>query len=115
MEATLYVKKVYYCKKCKKTVTGTGKNELPRSYIGPIAKAWAVFLKFGVKVSDRDMQKLFVAMGLKIVASSIVGFRDQLKREAEDIYEQLKESLKTGKFIHANETGARIDGEKAWR
>jgi len=29
-------------------------------------------LKFGVKVSDRDIQKLFEAMGLKIVASSIV-------------------------------------------
>jgi len=72
VEATLYRKKVYYCKKCKKAVTGKGKNELPRSYIGPIAKAWAVFLKFGVKVSDRDIQKLFEAMGLKIVASSIV-------------------------------------------
>jgi len=115
VEATLYRKKVYYCKKCKKAVTGKGKNELPRSYIGPIAKAWAVFLKFGVKVSDRDIQKLFEAMGLKIVASSIVGFRDQLKREAEDIYKKLIESLKTGKFIHGDETGARIDGETAWR
>jgi len=115
VSATLYRKKVYYCKKCKKTVTGKGKNELPRSYIGPIAKAWAVFLKFGVKVSDRDIQKLFAAMGLQIVASSIVGFRDQLKREAEDIYKKLIESLKTGQFIHGDETGTRIDGETAWR
>lgn len=115
VEATLYRKKVYYCRKCKETVTGKGKNELPKAYIGPIAKAWAVFLKFSVKVSDRDIQNLFAAMGLKIVASSIVGFRDQLKREAEDIYKKLIESLKTGKFIHGDETGARVDGKNAWR
>jgi transposase len=106
---------VYYCRECKETVTGKGKNELPRSYIGPIAKAWAVFLKFGVKVSDRDIQKLFEAMGLRIVVSSIVGFRDQLKREAEDIYGKLIESLKTGRFICADETGARMDGDNWWR
>ena len=72
-------------------------------------------MKFSVKVSDRDIQNLFCAMGLKIAASSIVGFRDQLKREAEDIYEKLIESLKTGKFICADETGARMDGDNWWR
>jgi transposase len=115
IEVTLYRKKKYYCKRCKKTVIGRGKNELLKSYIGPVAKAWAVFLKFGVKVSDRDIQKLFKAMGLKIAASSIVGFRDQLKREAEEIYDKLIESLKTGKFICIDETGARMDGDNWWR
>ena len=115
VEATLYRKTIYYCTDCKETVTGKGKNELPKAYIGPIAKAWAVFLKFSVKVSDRDIQNLFGAMGLKIATSSIVGFRDQLKREAEDIYEKLIESLKTGKFICADETGSRMDGDNWWR
>ncbi|MFH1593189.1 MAG: IS66 family transposase [Candidatus Omnitrophota bacterium] len=115
LETTLFRKHLYYCKKCQKAVHGKGGNELSGSYIGPTAKAFAVFLKYGIKISDRDIQciseKLF---NLKIVPSSIVGFRDQLKREALPAYEALKESLKKGKFIHADETGWKIDGDNAW-
>jgi len=53
--------------------------------------------------------------GLNIAASSIVGFRDQLKREANTIYHELLESLKHGKFAHWDETGTKIDGDNAWR
>lgn len=115
VRTTLYRKRMYYCKDCKKTITGKGKNELPKSHIGPVSKAWAVFLKFDVKVSDRDIKKIFDMMDLKITVSSIVGFRDQLKRDGEDIYEKLIESLKTGKFICADETGSRLDGDNWWR
>jgi transposase len=115
VQTTLYRKHKYYCKKCKKTVMGIGKNELPNSKIGPIAKAWAVFLKFGVKISDRDVSNILKMVGLDVVPSSIVGFRDQLKREAFSIYEQLIESLKQGKFAHCDETGTKIDGGNAWR
>ncbi len=115
VETTLYKKKVYYCKNCKEAVTGIGTNELPRSYIGPMAKAWAVFLKYRIKVSDRDIKRIFNALGLTIVPSSIVGFRDQLKREAETIYAQLIQALRTGAFVHMDETGTRLDGKNAWR
>jgi len=94
---------------------GKGENELSGSYIGPVAKAFAVFLKYGIKISDRDIQRVFEKMfNLKVAPSSIVGFRDQLKTEALPIYEALKKSLKQGKFIHADETGWKIDGDNAW-
>lgn len=115
LETTLFRKHLYYCKKCQKAVMGNGENELSGSYIGPTAKAFAVFLKYGIKISDRDIQHMFEKMfNLKIVPSSIVGFRDQLKREALSTYEALKESLKQGRFIHADETGWKIDGDNAW-
>jgi hypothetical protein len=72
-------------------------------------------LKYGIKISDRDIQRVFEKMfNLKIVPSSIVGFRDQLKREALPAYEALKKALKYGRFIHADETGWKIDGDNAW-
>lgn len=115
VQTTLYLKHKYYCGNCKKTVTGKGINELPKGKIGPMAKAWGVFLKFGVKISDRDVVNILKMSGLDVVASSIVGFRDQLKREAFPIYKELIESLKQGKFAHWDETGTKVDGDNAWR
>jgi transposase len=114
-EATLYRKYRYYCSRCGKTVTGRGNGEVSKSRIGPLAKALAVFFKYDVKVSDNDINKIFEKMfGLKIAVSSICGFRDQASRELTPLYEKIKEQLKTGSFIHADETGWRIDGDNQW-
>jgi transposase len=115
VEVTLYRKHRYYCKKCKRLVSSNGKDEIPGSYIGPRAKAFAAFLRYAVKISERDVKNLFErAFNLKIVASSIAGFRSQLKREALPIYEKLIESIRNSSFIHADETGWKIDGSNFW-
>jgi len=99
-EVTLYRKHKYYCRRCKKLVTAKGKNELPNSYIGPTAKSLAVFLKYVVKISDRDIKNMFDKMfNLKIASSSIAGFKEQLRREALPIYEKLIKTLKQAKFV----------------
>ncbi len=114
-EATLYRKHKYYCRECKKLITAKGKNELPNSYIGPTAKSLAVFLKYAVKISERDIKNIFDKMfNLKISPSSIAGFKEQLRREALPVYEKLIKTLKQAKFIHIDETGWKIDGEKSW-
>jgi len=115
VETVLYRRRHYYCKHCRKVVSSKGKDELEHSYIGPKAKAFAVFLRYAVKISERDCQALFEkAFNLKIAASSIAGFRDQLKRAGTPLYQALIESLKKGPFIHADETGWRIDGQNHW-
>jgi transposase len=114
-ETTMYRKYRYYCKKCKKPVTGRGKGEIPKSRIGPLAKVLAIFLKYDVKVSDNDINKIFKQMfGLRMAVSAIAGFRGQLSRELEPLYEKLKEQLKLDGFIHADETGWRVDGDSRW-
>ena len=115
VEAVLYRHHEYYCPNCKKVVKSLGTNELANSYIGPKAKAFAAFLRYGVKVSERDVKVLFErAFNLKIVASSIAGFRYQLKRAGSPLYRLLMDSLKKGSFIHADETGWRVDGKSHW-
>jgi hypothetical protein len=115
VEATLYRKHHYYCGNCKKVVSPIGKDEIPGSYIGPKAKAFAVFLRYAVKISERDVRALFEkAFNLKIVASSIAGFRSQLKKEALPVYRRLIESLRKASFIHADETGWKINGSNHW-
>ncbi len=114
-ETTLYRKYRYYCKKCKKTVTGRGNGETPRSRIGPLAKALAVFFKYDVKVSDNDIKKIFDKMySLRIAVSTLCGFRDQLSRDLTPLYERLKAQLRSGSPIYADETGWRLDGDNQW-
>lgn len=106
VETVLYRHHHYYCKRCRKIVSSQGRDELKNSYIGPKAKAFAAFLRYGIKISERDVKILFEkAFNLKIAASSIAGFRYQLKRAGSPLYHRLMESLKQGAFIHADETG----------
>jgi transposase len=115
VEAVLYRHHHYYCKHCQKVVSSKGKDELANSYIGPKTKAFSAFLRYGIKISERDVRILFEkAFNLKIVASSIAGFRYQLKRAGSPLYRILMESLKKGSFIHADETGWKVDGRNHW-
>jgi transposase len=115
VEAVLYRRHHYYCKNCQKVVSTKGKDELENSYIGPKAKAFAAFLRYGIKISERDVKILFErAFNLKIVASSIAGFRGQLKRAGAPLYRLLVASLKKGSFIHADETGWKVNGNTHW-
>jgi len=115
VEVTLYRKHRYYCKNCKKVVSPKGQGEIPASRIGPRAKAFAAFLRYGIKISKRDVSALFrKAFNLNISSSSIDGFMEQLKKESLHIYDELLESLKQSPFIHADETGHPIDGIGHW-
>lgn len=115
VEVVLYRKRRYYCKNCKKVLTPKGPGEIPGSRIGPRAKAFAAFLRYAVKISGRDVKTLFdKAFGIKIAASSIAGFMDQLKAEALPLYNDLLAALKKGSFIHADETGWTIDKINHW-
>ena len=115
VEATCYRKYLYHCKCCQQEVEGRGQNELPNSYIGPIAKTVAIYLKYHIKVSDRDIQKIFKQLfNLTVTPSAIPGFRNQLRRYCESTYEKLLEELKKSDFIHADETGWRLDGILQW-
>jgi transposase len=115
IEVTLYRKHRYYCKSCKRVISPKGADEIPGSRIGPRAKAFAAFLCYVVKISSRDVKTLFEkAFGIKIAASSIIGFMDSLKAEALPLYNELLASLKKGPFIYADETGWPVNGVNHW-
>lgn len=114
-ETVLYRRRHYYCKSCKKVIAGMGKDELPKGYIGPKAKSLTAFLKYVIKISDRDVRMIFKKVfNLDIATSSIAGFKTRLKEKALPLYGQLLEELKKGSFIHADETGWRLDGKNHW-
>ena len=113
--ATLYRKHRYYCRACRKVVTGRGEGEASRGRIGPMAKTLAAYLKYQVKVSDRDIKKIFSELfGLKFTVGSLLGFRNQLRIRFQPVYEDLILKIRRSRFIHADETGWKIDGKSGW-
>lgn len=111
----LYRKHRYYCRSCRKVVTGRGEGEASRGRIGPMAKTLAAYLKYQVKVSDRDIKKIFSELfGLKFTASSLLGFRNQLRIRLGPVYEDLVGKIRRSRFVHADETGWKIDGKSGW-
>jgi transposase len=115
VKITLYKKHHYYCRRCQKVVTAQGVDELPHSYIGPKAKALAVFMKYIIKASDRNIKDIFEKVfNLNLVPSSVCGFRDQLRKRCYPWYKKLEEALKRSRFIHGDETGWNIDGKNGW-
>ena len=115
VKVTKYIRYYGYCKDCHKVFRPKGADELFRSYIGPTAKAFAAYLKYKVKVSDRDIADLFKKMfNLEIDPSSISGFRNQLRRAGYPLYRKLLKSLKNSPYINADETGWSLDGINHW-
>ena len=113
--ATLYRKHRYYCRSCRKVVTGRGEGEIARGRIGPMAKTLAAYLKYQVKVSDRDIKKIFSELfRLKFTVGSLLGFRNQLRIRLEPVYEDLVRKIRRSRFVHADETGWKIDGKSGW-
>jgi len=113
--STLYRKHRYYCRSCHKVVTGRGEGEASRGRIGPLAKTLAAYLKYQVKVSDRDIKKIFSELfGLKFTVGSLLGFRNQLRRRLRPVYEDLILKIRRSRIVHADETGWKIDGKSGW-
>ncbi len=115
VKVTRYRRHRYWCRGCGKRVSGVGPDELPGSYIGPQAKALAIWLKYEIKISDRDLRSLFEKLfSLKIVVASIYGFKNQVRRASQPVYEAMKAAVKRSRQVHADETGWRVDGKNAW-
>jgi len=114
-KVTRYRHHLYYCKDCKKTVQGIGKNEMPGSYIGPVAKSVAGFLRYQTGMPYRKIRQLFGELfHLDFDPSSCPGFDRQIRSRGQPFYDLLKKNLSKKPFVHADETGWRVDGINHW-
>jgi transposase len=114
-QVTLYRKHVYWCTNCGKKVRGKGKDELPGSPIGPVTKSVADFLRYTVKATQRDIVRVFKGLfGLSVSEAAVQGFHTQTRAKATRLHEQLKGRIKAEPAVHADETGAPINGSNGW-
>ena len=92
-----------------------GRAKCPGAYIGPAAKATAIYLRYQLNVPDRKISQFFADFfGLKFVPASAYGFERQAVRRGLPLYEDLLEKVRSLAVAHADETSWRHDGHPYW-
>lgn len=113
--ATCYVHQLAYCAQCDRDVMLAGPGELPGCYIGPAAKATAIYLRYELNVPDRKISRFFADFfGLKFVPASAYGFERQAVRRGAPLYEDLRQKIQALPIVYADETSWRHDGQNHW-
>jgi len=113
--AICYVHQQAYCPQCERTVLQPGPGELPGSYIGPAAKATAIYLRYELNVPCRKISRFFADFfDLKFVPASACGFERQAVRRGSPLYEDLRAKIQALPVVHADETSWRHDGQNYW-
>ncbi len=114
-KATEFVHAQAYCPRCRRNVFDTAPNELRNCQIGPVTQAVAVYLRHCVKLSYRDIEKVFKGLfGMPFVPASAMAFSARTARQGESLYEDLRNKIQHAHLIHADETHWRIDGKSAF-
>ncbi len=104
-----------WCPDCRRPVVQAGPGEMLGSYIGPVAKSTAVYLRYGVGISYRNVQKIFADLfGLSMVPASVVGFDKAAAARADVLYQDLQQKIQASAYLHADETSWRVDGNGHW-
>jgi len=111
---TEFVHDTSFCPKCRRSVFQTAPNELRNSLIGPVTKATAVFMRHEVKLTYRDIRKVFRGIfAMPFVPASAMNFDRKVAALGLPLHEDLRGKIRVSHIAHADETSWRIDGQGA--
>ena len=109
---TKYLHKEAFCRRCNRSVVGAGADEMPNAPIGPVAKSTAGYLRYGIGISYRKVQRILDDLfGITCVPASLVGFDNKAAKRGKPIYEDVREKVRAHDVVHADETSWRNDGK----
>ena len=112
---TEYIHETAWCPNCKKQVFQTVENEIPFAPIGPNAKATALFLRHELKLPYRKITMAMDALfGFHLVPASTLGFEKLARKNADLLYNDLLEKMRSSSLVHADETYWREDGKNCF-
>jgi hypothetical protein len=114
VKTTCFKKHFGYCRKCQKVIYPESNKVIPKSHIGPVARATGGYLRY-VGIPFDKVQKIFNDLfGFKISSASLVSYDRKMGENGLPVYEQIKQLVKHSSSIHGDETGWRVDGENFW-
>ncbi len=108
---TRYVHELAFCKRCGKTVSQPGEDEIPGAHIGPLTKAVAIYLRQDIGITYRKVQRMINDLfGLPFVPASALGFDRKATAKGLPLYEDIRDKIRLSDVLHADETSWRNDG-----
>jgi hypothetical protein len=110
-----YTHDLAFCPNCRREVYQTAEGELRNCQIGPTTKATAVFLRQTLKLSLRDVRRIFRDLfAMPFVPASAMAFARTVATAAQPHHETLRNKVRTSDIIHGDETGWRLDGKSGY-
>ncbi len=104
-----------YCPKCKKHVEPVVPDALPRATIGHHLIALTAWLHYGLGVTiDQIVDILSYHLQTKLTPGGLINAWQRLSEILLAWYEQIAEEAKHSAYLHADETGWRINGQGCW-
>lgn len=107
----------YWCEKCKQWCQGMPKGIVSKSPFGINVMLFVLHEKYLGRATDRHIREsLKMLYGLVLGKGTIHSILDRCAELFGSSYEGIKQALREGKYVHADETGWRVDGENwyAW-
>jgi transposase len=110
-----------HCTQCQRRIQGRHPDETSEALgaaaiqIGPNALGLAAELKHGLGVSYGKVARLLEAsLGLRLERSTGARADERLANRLAPTYQQLLLRLRASEVVHADETGWKVAGQKAW-
>lgn len=115
VKVTDYRHHLKFCPKCKRIIRVNHPDEIPRGRLGPGVISRTARLKFENRIPWNMIPEiLHITYGLTVTESALLQRLEHLSRRFEGAYSLIRERLRTSKFLHADETGWRVDGQNGW-
>jgi hypothetical protein len=112
---TEYVHQTAYCPSCRREVFTTADGELRNCAVGPVTQAAAVYLRHEVKLSYRDVRKVFSGLfGMPFVPASAMAFSHRAADRGSRLHEDLRDKVRASDVAHGDETHWRVGGKSAF-
>lgn len=109
-----------HCPDCDRPVRGRHPDQTSDALgaagtmLGPRAVALAAWLRHGCGLPAAKIAKLFGCLGLSVTPSGITRAVSALATDASGTYDALLQALRVSPVVSPDETGWRIDGQRAW-
>ena len=104
-----------YCPKCKKHVEPVVSDALPRATIGHHLIALTAWLHYGLGVTiDQIIDILSFHLRTKLTPGGLLNAWQRLAEILLAWYDQIAEEAKNSAYLHADETGWRVNGKRCW-
>jgi transposase len=109
---TQFVHEQCWCPRCRREVYQTGPGELRNCDIGPVTRAVATFLRYGVQIPYRKVKLILSEIfGMPMVHATAMNFDRRATEAGKPLYEQLRAMLQSAEVVYADETSWREDGQ----
>lgn len=109
-----------FCVKCNKRVESRHADQppaanLPHAQLGLNVLAISAVLKHDAGLPYRKVTRVLKDLcGVSVSPGALPKQMRRMSQWFDEPYQQIKERLRNSKFVHADETGARVNGENWW-